>query len=252
MEELNKPQEQSQWDVSTCEQAILSKTRNLKPKTSIFLSKKNYEQLLNWFKKFRKIIEIAKSKELNESDTSNIINDLLWDLFWYDKYFDVTTEYKIKGQYCDYGIKIDGKLIILMEVKQIGVELNDNHLRQATSYAGNEWVKRVILTNLRKWNLYYLSFWEKIEKDLILEFDILADEKPNKIIENMQYLHKESVSKNCLEKLLKQKLALSEKNIKKILFSSPIVKKVQSEIRSATWIKVSEEQTKDIMALYIK
>lgn len=28
---------------------------------------------------------------------------MLGEVWWYDKYFDITTEYKIKGQFCDYG-----------------------------------------------------------------------------------------------------------------------------------------------------
>jgi hypothetical protein len=63
---------------------------------------------------------------------------MLGEVRGYDKYFDVTTEYKIKGQYCDYGIKIDGQLSFLIEVKAIGIQLNDNHIFQAMSYAGNE------------------------------------------------------------------------------------------------------------------
>lgn len=229
-----------------------TKTSRQKKSNNTILSKKNHDQLINWFRRFKRIIQQAKQKQLNESDTSNIINDLLWDLFWYDKYFDVTTEYKIKSQYCDYWIKINWKLVMLMEVKQIWVDLNDNHLRQATSYAGNEWIKRVILTNLRKRQLYYLSFWAKIEKDLIFEFDILSDDKPSNILANMQYLHKESLVKNHLDKLLKQKLALSEKNIKKVLFSNSVIKKIQSEIRSTTWFKITEDQTKEVLKQYIK
>jgi hypothetical protein len=68
----------------------------------------------------------------------------------------------------------------------------------------------------------------------------------------MQYLHKESVAKNYLDKLLRQKLALSEKNIKKIILSTPIIKKIQSEIKSVTGFKVSEEHTKEIVQSYLK
>jgi len=75
---------------------------------------------------------------MNESDTSNIINDMLGEMFGYDKFFDVTTEYKIKGQYADYGVKIDDKLTFIIEVKAIGVSLNDNHIFQASSYASTE------------------------------------------------------------------------------------------------------------------
>lgn len=95
-----------------------TKKRKATTKT-ISISKKSQELLNKGVRKFKKIIELAKQKNLNESDTSNIINDMLGEVWGYDKYFDVTTEYKIKGQYCDYGIKIDGQLVALIEVKAI-------------------------------------------------------------------------------------------------------------------------------------
>ena len=221
-------------------------------KSQILISKKNINQISVWLKKFKKLIEVAKKRWLNESDTSNIINDFLWEVLWYDKYFDVTTEYKIKWQYCDYWIMMNWKLTLLMEVKQIWLDLNENHIFQAISYAWNEWVKWVILTNLRRWELFYLSFWDKIEKELILDFDILSESSSNKLIENLQYIHKESLQKNYLWKLLKQKMALSERNIKKVLFWDPVVKKIQSEIKNTTWLKISKEDVLNILKDYVE
>lgn len=220
-------------------------------KSQLLISKKNTNQILLWLKKFKKLIETAKKRWLNESDTSNIINDFLWEVLWYDKYFDVTTEYKIKWQYRDYWIIMNWKLTLLMEVKQIWLDLNENHIFQAISYAWNEWVKRVILTNLRRWELFYLSFGDKIEKELILDFDILWESSTNKLVENLQYIHKESLQKNYLWKLLKQKMALSERNIRKVLFSDPVIKKIQSEIKNTTWLKASKEEVVNILRDYV-
>jgi hypothetical protein len=234
-----------------------AKTTTKKSKTScskksqLLISKKSTNQILLGLKKFKKLIETAKKRWLNESDTSNIINDFLWEVLWYDKYFDVTTEYKIKWQYCDYWIIMNWKLTLLMEVKQIWLDLNENHIFQAISYAWNEWVKRVILTNLRRRELFYLSFWDKIEKELILDFDILWESSTNKLLENLQYIHKESLQKNYLWKLLKQKMALSERNIRKVLFSDPVIKKIQSEIKTTTWLKTSKEEVINILKDYV-
>lgn len=227
------------------------KKKSTTKKSPLLISKKSSNQISLWLKKFKKLIEVAKKRWLNESDTSNIINDFLWEVLWYDKYFDVTTEYKIKWQYCDYWIIINWKLTLLMEVKQIWLDLNENHIFQAISYAWNEGVKRVALTNLRRRELFYLSFWEKIEKELILDFDILSESSNTKLIENLQYLHKESLQKNYLWKLLKQKMALSEKNITKVLFSDPVVKKIQSEIKTTTWLKISKDDVINILKNYV-
>lgn len=225
-----------------------------KKKTStkvLSISKKSQELLNKGVRKFKKIIELAKQKNLNESDTSNIINDMLGEVWWYDKYFDVTTEYKIKGQYCDYGIKIDGQLVALIEVKAIWIDLNDNHIFQAISYAGNEGVKWVVLTNLREWKLYYLTFGDKIEKELILEINFF-DEKNNKIYKDCEYFHKEAFQKNMLEVLREQRLALCEDNIKKVIFGKAMITKFKSEIKNLTGMKIWDQEAEDILRSYMK
>lgn len=109
-----------------------------KKTTGCALTKQAESTIREGIKKYLKIVEMAKSRNMNESDTSNIINDMLGDIWGYDKFFDVTTEYKIKGQYADYGVKIDDKLRFIIEVKAISVSLNDNHIFQASSYASTE------------------------------------------------------------------------------------------------------------------
>lgn len=229
------------------EQKTTPKKEGKKP----LISKASFDMVASWVKKFKPIIEQAKQKWFNESDTSNIIYDFLWEALWYDKYSEITTEYRIKWQYCDYWIVINDKLEILMEVKQIWIELNDNHLFQAISYAWNEWVKWVILTNLRVRQLYYLTFGEKIEKQLILDVDVL-NEKPTVVTDKLQYFHRESLKKELLEDLLVKKMALSEQNIKKVIFSETIIKKIQSEIKTLTWVKISQEEVISILKNYIK
>ncbi len=226
-----------------------SKAKPVTKTNQILISKSAQTQISNWLKKFKKVIEHAKQKSFNESDTSNIIYDFLWEVLWYDKYTEITTEYKIKWQYCDYWIVLNGKLTLLMEVKQIWVDLNDHHLFQAISYAWNEGVKRVILTNLKRRQLYCLTFWEKIEKELILDIDLLQE--TTTLPQKLQYIHKESLQKNLLEDLFIKKMALSENNIMKVLFSESIIKKIQSELKNLTWVKISQEEVISILKKFI-
>ena len=73
-------------------------------------------------KQFQSILESAKSRDINESDTVVIVADILSEIFGYDKYSEVTSEYAIRGTYCDLAIKLNGKLHHLIEVKAIGSE----------------------------------------------------------------------------------------------------------------------------------
>ncbi|MCR5412003.1 MAG: hypothetical protein K6E76_03280 [Patescibacteria group bacterium] len=65
--------------------------------------------------------------------------------------------------------------------------------------------------------MYYLTFGEKIEKQLMVNIEVL-NEKVDNVVDKFQYIHKESIIKNLLEDLLVKKQALSEQNIKKVIF----------------------------------
>jgi hypothetical protein len=83
-------------------------------------------------KKYQGVISQIKKKDANESDTVIVITDILQDVFGYDKYSEITSEYAIRGTYCDLALLDDHKKIrILIEAKAISVTLNDNHIKQA-------------------------------------------------------------------------------------------------------------------------
>ena len=86
-------------------------------------------------KRFVPILAAAKSRDVNESDTSMIVTDMLADVYGYDKYSEVTRELAIRGTYCDLATRIDGKFQMLIEVKAIGLELKEAHAKQAIDYA---------------------------------------------------------------------------------------------------------------------
>lgn len=221
-----------------------------KEKNEITLNKKNEEKIIFWIKKYIKIIKTAKEKWLNESDTSNVINDMLNEIRWYDKMEDITTEYKIRNQFCDYWIKINNKLNFLIEVKAIAIDLNTNHLFQANSYASTKWIKRVVLTNLKERRIYHLSFGSKIDDKLVLTINFL-EETPKEIIEKAKYLHKESFIKKYIDAIYQKRIATSKDNFKKALLSNSVIKKIQSELKTISWIKIQENEIKTIINWFL-
>ena len=80
----------------------------------------------------------------------------------YDKYSEVESEYAIKkGQetYCDLVIteKLPNgtkNVQIVIEVKRIGIKLNEKHARQAIDYCYSEGVDWAILTDAEYWQIY--------------------------------------------------------------------------------------------------
>ena len=137
------------------------------------LPTKAVERIRDGLKKFQPILSSAKSRDVNESDTVVIVTDLLQYVFGYDKYSEISSEHAIRGTYCDLAIKIDGKLSFLLEVKAIGLELKEQHVKQAVDYAANQGVEWVGLTNGAIWRIYRVGFSKPISHTEVVEFDLL-------------------------------------------------------------------------------
>ena len=59
-----------------------------------------------------------------------IVKDMLADVFGYDKYSEVTSEFSIRATFCDLATKLDGVLQALIDVKATGTDMKDNRVRQ--------------------------------------------------------------------------------------------------------------------------
>src|SRR3546814_19780404 len=114
------------------------------------------ERLVAGIKRYQPILASAKSRDIGEADTVTIVKDLLADVFGYDKYAELTSEYAIRGTYCDLATKIDGTLQTLIEVKAIGLDLKNHHVKQSIDYDANQGVDWVLLTNATHWLLYHV------------------------------------------------------------------------------------------------
>lgn len=227
-----------------------SKSRSVRKKVLIAnsLPKKSQDRIHQSIKKYISTIQVAEKRQCNEADTSNIINDMLGDLFGYDKFFDVTSEYRIRGQFADYGVKQDGKVIFFIEVKSVSINLNENHLFQVTSYAVNEGVEWVVLTNGRVWQLYHIGFGQPIQRDLVLSVDLLDDKlSPREKADLLVYLSKESFKKRVPGSLWSQKVALSAPNIIKILLSEDSIRRLRLQLKKKTGYNAPDAEIRKLV-----
>ena len=93
------------------------------------IPKRVSERLIKQTRKFQKVLKSALARDVNESDTVAIITDMLSIVFGYEKYSEITSEFSIRGTYCDLAVMVDGDIKFLIEAKAIGLELKDSHLR---------------------------------------------------------------------------------------------------------------------------
>lgn len=91
--------------------------------------------------KYTRPLAELTGRDANEGDTHLFVTDFLCDGLGFDKYADLTTEYSVRGEFADYGVRIDKELVAFIEVKRIATRLHNRHLRQLEMYAVNEGVE---------------------------------------------------------------------------------------------------------------
>lgn len=174
----------------------------------------------------------AKSRDVGESDTVTIVKDLLADVFGYDKYSELTSEYAIRGTYCDLAIKLDGSLQVLIEVKAIGLDLKDSHVKQAVDYAANQGVDWVILTNGIHWRIYHVIFSKPIDQELVVDIDFCAlSHRSGADAETLFMWCKEGWQRSVLGEYRNQRQALSKFFVAAIIQTEPVLNVLRRELR---------------------
>lgn len=213
------------------------------------ISVKAIERIKTSLKRFQPIVQSAKARDINESDTVTIVTDALEHIFGFDKYAEITSEFAIRGTYCDLAIKLDGKLALLMEVKAIGIELKDQHVKQAIDYAANQGIEWVALTNGAEWRIYRVSFGKPINFDLVESFNLLnISIKDKATIDVLSLLTKEGLKKSKLEQHHSYKQALNRFTIGATIFSEPVVDTIRRELRRMSpEAKISEDELREIL-----
>lgn len=192
-------------------------------------------RLVAGIKRFQPILAAAKARDVNESDTSIIVTDILAEVFGFDKYAEITSEFAIRGTFCDLAIKLDGKLRHLIEVKAIGSEVKEGFVKQAVDYAANQGVEWVFLTTGVKWQIYRVTFAQPIGQDLVCEFDFLAlNSKSESDLETLFMLTKEGMGKSLLDEYHTQRQAMSRFFLGAMIVSDPVLEVVRRELRRAS------------------
>ncbi len=193
------------------------------------------DRISTGIKRFQPILTSAKSRDVGESDTVTIVVDMLAEIFGYDKYSEITSEHAIRGTFCDLATKIDGTLQALIEVKAIGLDLKDQHVKQAVDYAANQGVDWVLLTNGVEWRIYKLTFAKPIDAELVVTIDFCGlNAKAEKDIEALYLFAKEGWLKSALGEYHNQKQALSRFFLGAMIVSDTIVDVVRRELRKVS------------------
>lgn len=196
--------------------------------------KKALDRIAANLKRYQSILSAAKTRDVSESDTVVIVADILADLLGYDKYAEVTTEFAIRGTYVDLAVKVDGQVRFLLEVKAIGVDLKDAHVKQAIDYGANEGVEWILLTNGVSWRVYRVHFRQPIDKSLVFDLDLLqATSRSTPLLECFGNLSREGFTASSMAAVFQQQQATSKFSLAAMLQTDAVISVVRRELRRA-------------------
>jgi hypothetical protein len=200
-------------------------------------------------RRYQKVLEAARRRDVNESDTCVIVSDFLADVLGYDKYSEVTTEFAIRSTFCDLAIKVDGRLQYLIEVKSVGTDLKENHLRQAVDYGANQGVEWVLLTNGILWQAHRLRFEKPISHEEVFSIDLLnAELKSLQILEKLYLISREAGGSAAISTYWQQKEATSRFVVAQMLVDPTVLSVTRRQLkRLFPGVKIDEESLESLI-----
>lgn len=213
------------------------------------IPKKIADRLSAGLKRFQPIISAANARDANESDTSMIVTDIMAELFGYDKYSEITKELAIRGTFCDLATKIEGKFQMIIEVKAVGIDLKESHIKQAVDYASNKGIEWVSLTNSNSWKVFKVIFSKPIDYELVLDIDLLTlNYKNDSHLESLFLLTKESMIKSGLYAYHDQIQATNKFYLGALILSDTVLEAIRRELRRITPdVKVPIEDLRNVL-----
>lgn len=207
------------------------------------------ERIRTLLRRLSKPLADAVARDANEADTRMIVTDILRDGLGYDTWGELSAEYQVKGDFADFGVRIDQQLAAFVEVKRATTKLNPKHLRQVELYAVNEGVEWLILTNAVRWQVYHLTPGMPVTIDLAFEVDLLdSGTALNHRVEKLFYLHKRSMKRRQIDELWRVQAATSPAQVASVLLSGPVLLASRRELWRRTGQRVSEDELARILA----
>jgi hypothetical protein len=200
------------------------------------------DKLRAGIKKFSKPLSDLMARDANEGDTRLLVTDFLCEALGYDKYSDLTTEYRVKGEFADFGIRIDQQMVAFIEVKRVNTRLGEKHLRQVEMYAVNEGCEWVLLTNGHDWQVYHIGAGLPVTIDLALSVNLFSDDSPAQKINQFFHITRDSFRRRQIDLLWKAKRATSPKSLAAVMLAPAVVDAIRKELKRTTNQTVSNDE----------
>ncbi|WP_170133159.1 type I restriction enzyme HsdR N-terminal domain-containing protein [Arthrobacter livingstonensis] len=199
------------------------------------------EQVRDAITHYAKPLQDLRARDANEGDTRLVVTDMLCEGLDYDKFRDLTTEYMVKQDFADYGVRIDKQMVAFIEVKRISQKLNERHLRQVQMYAVNEGVEWMVLTNGALWQAYHLTGGLPVIVNMAFEIDLLGPASLEEKSQAMFLLHREALKRRRIDEVWKHRAVTEPGPLLGLILSETILDQIRKEVKRQTGITTTVE-----------
>ncbi|MFD3686135.1 hypothetical protein ACFWTE_15090 [Nocardiopsis sp. NPDC058631] len=175
-------------------------------------------------------------RDANDGDTRMLVADFFSVGLNFSKYQDMTTEYRTSGDSIDYAIMLEGKLFAPVEVRRIGLDLDQRNIQMSRRLAADQGAEWVILTNGRLWRVYHLrpdgeGGNQPVE---VLDVDLMDADAYQRNIDALFHLTRESVDHGRLDALRQWKEAVEAAPLAGVLREDSVVAAIRDRLLAAT------------------
>lgn len=194
------------------------------------VGKRTLDRIAKGLRRYGDILTSARKRDVSESDTVVIVGDMMADILGYEKYIEISTEFAVKGTYVDLAVRSGNEVHFLVEVKAIGVDLKDNHVRQAIDYGANQGIEWAILTNGLVWRIYRIEFKKPIGHVLVAEIDLAAAKEADALA-FFANLCKEGFATSQMDEFYEQHQATNKHTLACVLLSEKMLNHFRISLR---------------------
>jgi len=212
------------------------------------MNKRTLNRMQSAIKKFDKVVTTLREHDVSEADTVVAVNDMLADIFGFDKYLELTGEYQIRGTYCDIAVKIDNKVRYLIEVKAANIKLSSKHIKQAVDYGANEGIDWVVLTNGTEWHIYRITFTKPIDHEEIAVFNINdIDMRKEEDQRKVYLLSREALNVGAMEQYHEQAQKFNPYTIAYLITQEKVLNSIRLEFKRIFGNKITNDEITKII-----
>ena len=207
------------------------------------------ESIRAGLRRFKKPLTDLVERDANEGDTRLLVTDFLCD---------GAGLRQVRGPHD--GVRGQGRVRRLRRAHRQAArrlhrgqararQAQRRHLRQVETYAVNEGVEWVILTNGQAWQVYHVAAatGQQVSTQLVLEVDLLDDSTPASKVEKLFHLHRAALKHHTIDEVWTRRAATSPTALTAAILSDKVIEAIRSEVRRNTKVNATPDALRAVI-----